>query len=348
MVDGSFNHVPLSGRPRDCATLPHRRHASRCSRIRRRVVSRRRRRATGTTPQQPTAAACLGCHDSQSAAAHAFVNTAPFGEACAACHGPGRGVLRRQDARAVGRSLATAASLERSEGVKSARDARRGGVVAGRPRSFSAARRRRRRRRRRQRLSRAGQLPTAEDARRGSAAPPAPDTEAPRREAAEAPPSAPTATRTRSRASPRNPHARSHGKGRRIPRSSARPATGTATKHIEAGGDTSLIQTFHGARGRRELPLLPREDEHARARSRSGSTRTPRRSTVSELPLGPLEGTASEHLLAKDDGGALPDLPHRDLRLVPQQAVRAPSRSRRHDLRRLPRPARPQGPAASS
>jgi OmcA/MtrC family decaheme c-type cytochrome len=40
------------------------------------------------TPQQPTAAACLGCHDSQAAAAHAFVNTAPFGEACAACHGP--------------------------------------------------------------------------------------------------------------------------------------------------------------------------------------------------------------------------------------------------------------------
>jgi OmcA/MtrC family decaheme c-type cytochrome len=39
------------------------------------------------SPQQPTAAACLGCHDSQAAAAHAFVNTAPFGEACAACHG---------------------------------------------------------------------------------------------------------------------------------------------------------------------------------------------------------------------------------------------------------------------
>jgi OmcA/MtrC family decaheme c-type cytochrome len=39
------------------------------------------------SPQQPTAAACLGCHDTQSAAAHAFTNTAPFGEACAACHG---------------------------------------------------------------------------------------------------------------------------------------------------------------------------------------------------------------------------------------------------------------------
>jgi OmcA/MtrC family decaheme c-type cytochrome len=40
------------------------------------------------SPQQPTATSCLGCHDTRSAAAHAFVNTAPFGEACASCHGP--------------------------------------------------------------------------------------------------------------------------------------------------------------------------------------------------------------------------------------------------------------------
>ncbi len=39
-------------------------------------------------PVQTTAAACLGCHDSREAAAHAFVNTAPFGEACGACHAP--------------------------------------------------------------------------------------------------------------------------------------------------------------------------------------------------------------------------------------------------------------------
>jgi len=39
------------------------------------------------TPTQHYAAACLGCHDTKAAAAHAFVNTAPFGEACAACHG---------------------------------------------------------------------------------------------------------------------------------------------------------------------------------------------------------------------------------------------------------------------
>ena len=39
------------------------------------------------TPMQHYAAACLGCHDSKPAAAHAFSMTAPFGEACAACHG---------------------------------------------------------------------------------------------------------------------------------------------------------------------------------------------------------------------------------------------------------------------
>jgi hypothetical protein len=37
---------------------------------------------------QTTAAACLGCHDTVDAAAHAYVNTAPFGEACATCHAP--------------------------------------------------------------------------------------------------------------------------------------------------------------------------------------------------------------------------------------------------------------------
>jgi OmcA/MtrC family decaheme c-type cytochrome len=39
-------------------------------------------------PMQHYAAACLGCHDTVAAAAHAYVMTAPFGEACAACHGP--------------------------------------------------------------------------------------------------------------------------------------------------------------------------------------------------------------------------------------------------------------------
>jgi OmcA/MtrC family decaheme c-type cytochrome len=41
------------------------------------------------SPTSPTAAACLGCHDSVEAAAHAFLNTASFGESCAVCHKEG-------------------------------------------------------------------------------------------------------------------------------------------------------------------------------------------------------------------------------------------------------------------
>ena len=41
------------------------------------------------TPQGPGTAACLGCHDLRDNAAHAYLNTAPFGEACASCHGAG-------------------------------------------------------------------------------------------------------------------------------------------------------------------------------------------------------------------------------------------------------------------
>jgi len=39
------------------------------------------------TPIPPESTACLACHDTAYAAAHAYVNTAPFAEACAACHG---------------------------------------------------------------------------------------------------------------------------------------------------------------------------------------------------------------------------------------------------------------------
>ena len=72
-----FNHVRFPGDLRDCATC-HVDATGRCPR-----PGQPGRLATQTppdwyTPQQPTAAACLGCHDSQSAAAHAFVNTAPF------------------------------------------------------------------------------------------------------------------------------------------------------------------------------------------------------------------------------------------------------------------------------
>ncbi|PYQ31775.1 MAG: hypothetical protein DMF56_01320 [Acidobacteria bacterium] len=48
------------------------------------------------TPHGPATAACLGCHDSRDAAAHAYLNTVLFpgaatpSEACATCHGTGK------------------------------------------------------------------------------------------------------------------------------------------------------------------------------------------------------------------------------------------------------------------
>jgi OmcA/MtrC family decaheme c-type cytochrome len=38
------------------------------------------------SPMQPTAAACLGCHDSKPAAVHAYTMTSALGEACEVCH----------------------------------------------------------------------------------------------------------------------------------------------------------------------------------------------------------------------------------------------------------------------
>jgi len=38
------------------------------------------------TPMQPTAAACLGCHDSKPAAIHAYTMTTVLGESCEVCH----------------------------------------------------------------------------------------------------------------------------------------------------------------------------------------------------------------------------------------------------------------------
>ena len=43
------------------------------------------------TPMQPDSAACLSCHDDDDSAAHAYSNTAFFGESCSTCHGEGKG-----------------------------------------------------------------------------------------------------------------------------------------------------------------------------------------------------------------------------------------------------------------
>ena len=77
---------PLPGRPPQLRRVPHRPTATADLPM-----------PTGTlnvvtqrdyfTPQGPGTAACLGCHDSRDAAAHAYLNTAIFGEACGACHG---------------------------------------------------------------------------------------------------------------------------------------------------------------------------------------------------------------------------------------------------------------------
>ncbi|MDO8577687.1 MAG: hypothetical protein Q7R50_00705, partial [Dehalococcoidales bacterium] len=42
------------------------------------------------SPLGPAAAACLGCHDSKPAAAHAALMTDTLGESCAVCHGQGK------------------------------------------------------------------------------------------------------------------------------------------------------------------------------------------------------------------------------------------------------------------
>jgi OmcA/MtrC family decaheme c-type cytochrome len=88
--NGSFNDVRFPGDRRDCLTC----HATPAQgqQASYQLPLPEDLLPTATprdyySPQQPTANACLGCHDSRSAAANAFVITAPLGEACASCHG---------------------------------------------------------------------------------------------------------------------------------------------------------------------------------------------------------------------------------------------------------------------
>jgi hypothetical protein len=41
------------------------------------------------SPIGPTASACLGCHNGEDAAAHAYQMTSPFAESCSVCHQEG-------------------------------------------------------------------------------------------------------------------------------------------------------------------------------------------------------------------------------------------------------------------
>jgi OmcA/MtrC family decaheme c-type cytochrome len=87
-----FNHLRFPGDLRDCQTC----HTTDANGVGTEEVSETPPPgllATQTprdwyTPMQHYATACLACHDTQPAAAHAFTMTAPFGEACASCHAP--------------------------------------------------------------------------------------------------------------------------------------------------------------------------------------------------------------------------------------------------------------------
>jgi OmcA/MtrC family decaheme c-type cytochrome len=85
----SFNEVRFPGDRRDCETC----HINDGQQVPGDGALATRLQTTTPrdwyTPMWPVAAACEGCHASKAVAAHAVTMTAPFGEACRACHGDG-------------------------------------------------------------------------------------------------------------------------------------------------------------------------------------------------------------------------------------------------------------------
>jgi OmcA/MtrC family decaheme c-type cytochrome len=87
----NFNHVGFPGDRRNCTAC----HVNNAQQL---PVPATAGAVNATrdwfSPQGPGTAACLGCHDSRDAAAHAFLNTTTFAgqpaEACGTCHGTGR------------------------------------------------------------------------------------------------------------------------------------------------------------------------------------------------------------------------------------------------------------------
>lgn len=82
----NFNHIAFPGDRRNCAKC-HEGTSYQLPLAKNLLAVTTPRGFFSPTP--PATTACLGCHDGLSAAAHGFVNIAPFGEACATCHGEG-------------------------------------------------------------------------------------------------------------------------------------------------------------------------------------------------------------------------------------------------------------------
>ncbi len=85
VVNSNFNEVRFPGDRRDCVKchLPNTYQVPLPDGVLPTVTPR-----GYMNPTQPIAAACLGCHDKKSAAAHASIMTSPaLGESCDVCHG---------------------------------------------------------------------------------------------------------------------------------------------------------------------------------------------------------------------------------------------------------------------